>query len=706
MTKKDEGTVCRDQWYRYVYCRDRGHGDFVRKSDTCEDFFAGLQWSDADLAKLRAVKRPALTINKILSTMETIMGEQIENRSEVSFQPKSGSPAETAEALNRVWMHIAQQNQLQWVRSDVFADGLIRSRGFYDVRLDFDDNVFGEVMIDKINPKNVVVDPDAEDYDPDRWEDVFVTKWYSPNALAVLYGKDKAAALEDRTGSSYVWGFDSVELQRERFSGRGPDPRGIDAESDRGVSRHIRVLDRQHHVLDNVEHFVDPRSGDLRPIPDGWDRDRIALAMERYRLLTTKKLVKRRRWTVTADDILLHDDWSPYKHFTVVPYFPHFRYGRTIGKVENLLGPQELLNKSVSQELHVINTTANSGWKIKSGSLQNMTVEELEARGAQTGLVLELDDPASADKITPNQVPTGLDRLSFKAEEYIKSVSSVSDSMQGFDREDVAAKAIAAKQQRGAVTLIKPLDNLQRTDWLLARAVLDIVQCYYTEERTLRITKNSYTGEAEEFTVNQASPEGTIANDLTVGEYDIVITSVPARASLEDSQFEQAVSLRELGVPIPDAVLVENSRLQRKAEIVKQMDGDKNSPEAQKQAELQQRGAEAEVSEKEAQARQKQADAELKQAKAQKEAASVGQEQDSMAIEREKVAGQLQLQAAKNQGELELQRDKHAQEMVMERERHQMDMQLDREQREQQMAQQAAQASLANNSDTLSQETP
>jgi hypothetical protein len=704
MSAKDEGTVCRDQWYRYVYCRDRGHGDFVRKSDTCEDFFAGLQWCESDLAKLREVKRPALTINKILSTMETIMGEQIENRSEVSFQPKSGSPAETAEALNRVWMHIAQQNQLSWVRSDVFADGLIRSRGFYDVRLDFDDNVFGEVRIDKLNPKNVVVDPDAEDYDPDRWEDVFVSKWYSPNALAVLYGKDKAALLEDRTGSSYVWGFDSVELQRERFSGRGPDPRGGQSDSDHSVSRHIRVLDRQHHVLDKTEHFVDPRTGDLRPIPDGWDRDRIALALERYGLLTTEKLVQRLRWTVTADDVLLHDAWSPYKHFTVVPYFPHFRYGRTIGKVENLLGPQELLNKSVSQELHVINTTANSGWKIKSGALMNMTVEELEARGAQTGLVLELDNPASAEKITPNQVPSGLDRLSYKAEEYIKGVSSVSDSMQGFDREDVAAKAIAAKQQRGAVTLIKPLDNLQRTDWLLARAVLDMVQCYYTEERTLRITRNSYTGEAEEFTVNQVGAEGRIANDLTVGEYDIVITSVPARATLEDSQFEQAVSLRELGVPIPDSVLIENSRLQRKAEIVKQIEGDKDSPQAQAQAQLAQRGAEAEVAEKEAQARQKQADAQLKQAKAQKEAASAGQEQDSLQAEREKAAGQLQLQAAKDQGQLELAREKHQQELAMERERHTQDLELDRQARELQMAQQAAQTALASESDTLSQE--
>ena len=152
MSKKDHGVLARDQWYRYIYARDKGHTEFVRKADRCENFVAGKQWDELDLAALRRTRRPALTINKILATLETIMGEQIENRSEVSFQPKSGSPQETAEALNKIWMHIAQQNQLEWARSDVFLDGLIRSRGFFDVRLNFDDNAFGEVRISPENP--------------------------------------------------------------------------------------------------------------------------------------------------------------------------------------------------------------------------------------------------------------------------------------------------------------------------------------------------------------------------------------------------------------------------------------------------------------------------------------------------------------------------------------------------------------------------
>jgi hypothetical protein len=331
------------------------------------------------------------------------------------------------------------------------------------------------------------------------------------------------------------------------------------------------------------------------------------------------KLVRRIKWCVVADNFVLFEGWSPYKHFTPVPFFPHFRYGNTIGLVENLTGPQELLNKVSSQELHVVNTTANSGWKVKTGALTNMSIEELEQRGAETGLVIETNGDPDKDvqKIAPNQVPQGLDRISYKAEESIKTISGISDSMQGQDRADVAAKAIQAKRQAGSTNLVKPLDNLIRTDSIIARNILDLVQEFYTEERLITITKNAMTGETEDVAVNQATPEGTIINDLTLGEYSVVVSSVPMRETLEDSQFEQAMALREAGIQIPDEVLIDSSRLQRKAEIIKLMKGDQDSPEAQAQAELQRRMQEAETSLREGEAATKHADAGLKQAKTQ-----------------------------------------------------------------------------------------
>lgn len=648
-----------EQWNRYRYCRDNGHINFVKKADKCENFFAGLQWDQADLERLKSQKRPALTINKIISTVGTILGEQIQNRAEVLFRPKNGSPSEVADALTKVWMYISQENQLPWVRSDVFCDGIVRSRGFYDVRMGFNDSMKGEVEITQMNSKNVVIDPDAEEYDPDKWNDVFTTKWMTPMDIATLYSEDDAEELKTFADSMFMYGYDSIDNKRDRFGGsvlKETYYPGVELAKEQ--RRYIRVLDRQFRMLDKQLHFVDVETGDMRPVPAHWDRNKVAQLLENTggRINTTKKLVKRLRWRVTADTVVLHDEWSPYKHFTVVPYFPYFRYGNTIGIVENLLGPQEVLNKSSSQELHIINTTANSGWLIEGASLLNMSIEELEQKGAQTGLVIEyLKGAQPPQKISPNATPTGLDRISYKAEEAIKSISNVNDSMQGNDREDVAAKAIAYKQQRSSVNLTKINDNLQRTDYLLARNVLDLVQEYYTEERTLNITHDNVLREPETVAVNQPDPvSGVIENDLTIGEYDITISSTPHRDSLEDSQFEQGRALRELGIPIPDEFLIENSRLLRRAELIKAMNAAKESPEAQKQSQLQMADMEAEV-------QNKQADVQLKGAKAQQALAQAS-------------ANDPQLEAAKGQQEMALKREEH--QMDMEKMMMEMNMKL------------------------------
>src|SRR6478735_7520871 len=149
-------TVTLHQWMRYQHVRDNGHSDYVKKADKCNNYFMGLQWDPNDMALLQAQRRPALTINKIISTVSNVLGEQIHHRSDIAFQPRSGAPDKVAETLTKVFRQISDNNQLDWKRSDMFCDGIITSRGFLDVRLSFNDSMEGEVVIDNLNPKNVL----------------------------------------------------------------------------------------------------------------------------------------------------------------------------------------------------------------------------------------------------------------------------------------------------------------------------------------------------------------------------------------------------------------------------------------------------------------------------------------------------------------------------------------------------------------------
>jgi hypothetical protein len=609
------------QWYRYAWIRDQGHTQYCEKHDKCEKFFAGDQWSKADKAALNAIRRPALTINKIISTMSTVMGEQIYNRSEISFRARNGANPKTADVLTKVFKYISDRNQLDWKRSDMFADGIIGSRGYLDVRMSFNESLEGDVVIENVNPKNVLVDPDADQYDPDTWNEVLVTKWLTVDEIALLYSARDAELLKGKGESAFPYGYDSIDTFRDRFAGEHAwigSMYGFEGEAN--VNRCIRVIERQYKKLDRQLHFVYPKTGEARPVPANWDEERVKWLAREFDLKVIKKMAPRIRWTITADNVVLHDEWSPYKHFTIVPYFPYFRRGKTIGLVENLIDPQELLNKAESQNLHIINTTANSGWKVKAGSLTNMSIEELEERGAETGLVMEIngDPDKDAVKITPNSVPTGHDRLAYKAEEHIKGISNVNDSMAGQDREDVSGKLSQEKKKSGFTNLVKPLDSLVRSDFILARNTLDLVQEFMSTERILTITKDSVTGETEDFVINEMDiATGEIKNDLTIGEYTLVVTSVPQRETLEDSEFDQLVAMRkDLGVKIPDHVIVNASRLRNKNEVIKSMQGDADSPEGQMRKKLALRAEIAAVLKEEGEAKVKHEDANLRNAKA------------------------------------------------------------------------------------------
>lgn len=581
ISTSDYATV-QEQLDRYVYSRDNGHTLYSAKARVCENFFAGEQWDPDAKAKLARQRRPALTFNKVLPSAAAIFGEQLNNQADISFKATKNGVQETADALQKVFIQIGNANNTHYIESEVFADGVITSRGFFDARMNFDTNIFGEVDVSLCNPRNVVIDPDAEEYDPDGWKDVFLSKWLSLNDIEMLYGKRASQELGAKTSSDRYIGYDFMDTRPDTFAGEGHRF----PEDNSKYNRRWRQLERQHKQIQMKEHFVDMISGETRVIPDGMPREKIQLILQEFEVSIIKRKTECIKWTVTIDDVMVHNEESPYKHFTVVPFFPFFRRGRTIGLVENLLDPQELYNKVRSQELHIVNTTANSGWKVKTGALQNMSIEDLEERGAETGLIAELNDMDGLDKITPNTVPTGMDRISYNSAEDLKEISMASDSMRGFDRADVAAKAIAAKQAQGSSNYSKIFDNLNMTRMLLGRNILDMVQTFYTEPRLIHITGNAPGEQDETMMINEVSPEGEIARDLTLGEYSLVVTSVPARETFEETQFEQAVQLRELGIAIPDEVLVENSHLARKGELAAKMAGGPSEEEAALQKQL------------------------------------------------------------------------------------------------------------------------
>lgn len=633
----EQDFVTEQQWRAYTRARDAGHLDWVEEAREFDEYYVGNQWDSDTKATLNSQGRPYHTVNMVLSTINTITGEYIKSRQDISFQPMGkGAMPETATALRFLFKQIATNNKSEHLEKMMFMDGLIQDRGYIYYYLDFEDNIDGEIREEVIDPTDIILDPGAKDYDPRTWNEVFISRWMTPDEIGALYGVEHVQKMM-LVGANGTFGHDSLEWEAPNFGGEHYDSESFfqaEGEEVKRVKR-VRVIERQYRKLTRTAYFLDRKTGDLRRVPEGWDQERIQAFAEINQLEMFWKPERRIRVTITADKFLLHDDWSLFDQISIIPFFPYFRRGRPFGVVRNLVSIQDMMNKVSSQELHVVNTTANSGWVFQQGSLVNMDADDLRTQGSKTGLVLEVQQGYELpQKIQPNQIPTGLAEISSKAGVYFREVSGVNEAQMGQGRSD-SSKALDARRRGGLVQQEILFDNLDLTRKLRSEIMLEIVQRYYTETRLVQVIEKNEDGDdvPQEVAVNQPvmaiDPETMAAvhgirNDLTLGEYSVVISTVPRRDTYEEALFDQLFRMREVGVRIPDYVLVEASQLPDKKEVVeviKKMEGlaapTRAEIERAKQlADLELRLLAAQVRNEEAQSIEREAKAQALQAKA------------------------------------------------------------------------------------------
>jgi len=579
--------LAREQWDRYTTAMTRGHINYQREAKRNEDFYlgGGRQWDLEVKEALEAIGKPWLEENVIFPTVNTVLGYQTQSRMDIAYKPRGSDDQDISDVLSKLTMFIVDQNRFPWIESQVFADGMIQQRGYFDIRMNFDDNINGDIQITDLDPLDVIPDPDGKSANPDDWQDVTTTKWIPLDDIKIIYGPAKWRQVMNATegNSDADFGADEWGEERNKFS----DPGTFNSfYVDTADIIHVQILERQWYKLTSRHFFYDIETGDLYPVPDGMTKaERTKTAKAQGSEIITR-VVKRIRWTVSTKSTILHDEWSPYDHFTVVPFFPYFRRGKTVGMVDNLIKTQEMLNKTYSQILHVINTTANSGWTLEENTLTNMETEDLEDRGGETGLVLEYKaGRQKPEKIEPNQIPTGLKDMVTSGVDLVRLISGVSETFQGGKGPEVSGVAIQSRVHQSAIQLATPIDNLFRTRNMIAERLLKLIQQFYTAERSFVIThENTEEDENEEVTINeQVAETGDILNDVTVGKYDVVIADVPTQITFQNAQFQQAIEMRKFGVEIPDDEMIRMSTLARKQEIAKKVSGDPSEEQIQAQ---------------------------------------------------------------------------------------------------------------------------
>tara|TARA_R110002167_G_scaffold60282_5_gene170446 strand:- start:339 stop:2525 length:2187 start_codon:yes stop_codon:yes gene_type:complete len=634
---QDSIDVAKKNWNAYLRGHNAGHEDYVTEAKKFDKFYMGDQWSDSDIKSLESSGRPHLTINLILKIVNAFLGEQKKNRADLTFRPFRDATSDMAVLMSKLVEQILENNNFEFLEREVFSDGIIQDRGYFDVRINFDDNIFGDVEISALDPFEIIPDPDSKSYDPEDWNEVIKTSWVTLDDIEVAYGRDKREEVESyvRTEANSL-SSDSVRFDATRTFGdeEGFSPSISDVDGDTATIRAVRLIERQHRELTMCSYFVDAEAGDMSLIPHDMTPERAQELADANGLLVYEKLKKRIRWTVTTSNTVLHDEWSPYESLTIVPYFPYFRKGKASGIVRQLISPQEQHNKYESQMLHVVNTSANSGWLIQAGSLIDMNKDELAAKGAETGLVLEYARNATPpQKIQPNNVPSGLDRIAERTRMSVSDIAGLDPFVGDTQENTVGGNVVSRVQTRNMVQVQVPFDSLNLTRKLVGRKVLELVQDFYSEPRIFRVTNSEDMRDpTEDIMLNVVGPAGELINNTSVGKYDLMVTTRPARDTFQSAQFAEGLEMRAAGVMVPDDVIIRNSTLENKDKIadrVASLTG--QAPMSDEQAQQQQALAELEMQSMQLDLQKTQAEVQEIQSRAQEQFAKgaylIGREQ-------------------------------------------------------------------------------
>lgn len=548
------------------------HEAFVGHANRNVDFAADEQWSAADKAALAESGRPALTINRILPLLASIYGEFASMRSEFFFKGTRGGTRGVATKLSQVIRHILNENRYASdMRNDTFLDGIVTNRGFFVLSMGDDIDPLGGVQIENYDSRHVILPLQANKYDPSTWPEVFTVETWSRGEISDTFGEEKAEAcfaqndgdISDELAASGSFGF-----------AFGEDTNQPDEQED-GDNETRPVIVHEFRTRRPVWRFVDANTQDVLDVPvsDMTKEEAQAIAKQHGTLLE-KKQARAVKFRQFCGDILLREDWAPTDEFSVIPFFPYFIAGKSIGIVQPLISSQEQFNKLSSQELHIINTTANSGWQVEEGTLVSPTAEALETQGAKSGLVIVRRRGTSPlEKIQPNSIPTGIVQAAERASRNMQLVSNVNDGVLGHTGTNVAGKVVQEKKASMQASLQMVFDNFKRTEMVLARCIVKLIQAFYTETRVFRITEGRQQAEQSEaeVVINARDAAGAIVDDVSLGRYDVTVAFRPQQDVQNDAEFAEMVALREMGVAIPDHQIVARSHVDGAELIAKEM---------------------------------------------------------------------------------------------------------------------------------------
>jgi len=503
--------------------------DSTNRSEALQDirFAAGDQWPVEIQNSRNLEARPCLTINKIDAYVRQVTNQQRQQRPRIKVHPVNNlADYKIAQVLEGITRHIEVNSNADTAYDTAFDYAVRMGWGYWRINTKYvsEDSFDQEIYIDAIdNPFTVYFDPNSVRPDGSDAERCLVTTLLSKTIFKEMYpdADDGANFTHRSTGDGAASWVTKEDIRIAEFF---------------YVTREKAKL---YLLSDGSSGFADS------------DRFLERVAAAGLTVVDTRESFRRAvKWCkMTALEILEEKTWDG-KYIPIVPC-----YGAQVivddkrkkyGLVRFAKDPQRMYNFWRTSMTESIALAPKAKWLLAEGQDEGHE-NEWALANIKSSPVLRYKQkdiegqPAPAPvRLQPEPPPAGIMDAASAINMDLQMVLGILDPNQ-LPSGNISGKALQGQQSQTDLSNFHFYDNLTRSIKHTGKILLDLIPKIYDTQRVMRIIGSD--GQPDMTTINEQTAVGEVLNDVTVGEYDVVMDTGPGFQSKRQQAVEAMMPL-------------------------------------------------------------------------------------------------------------------------------------------------------------------
>jgi hypothetical protein len=489
--------------------------DTMNRQEALEDlkFGGGDQWP-VELQNSRNLEsRPVITVNKVDNYCRQVCNQQRQQRPRIKVHAtNTHEDMIDAQTIQGIIRHIEINSNADHAYDNAFEYAVRMGWGYVRIRTDYvsEDSFDQEIFIDPVdNPFTVYFDPNSIAPDGSDADRCLITTMMPKKEFSKLYpgfSVDSGTSFTQRgTGDSQSEWITKEDIRLAEYFYT------------------VREKATLYQLSDGTATFAEDKDLFARLAAAG-----ITIEGKRDSYKKTIKYCK-----LTGVEVIEEGTW-PGKYIPIVPvYGRHIVIGdkrKKFGMIRYAKDPQRMYNFWQTSITEGVALAPKAKWLLAEGQDEGHENDWAQAniksfpvlRYKQTDIE---GRPAPVPvRLQPEPPQAGVMAAAAGVNEDIKSIMGIFDPAQ-LGQGNISGKALNGQQQQVDLTNFDYYDNLTRTMAHIGKICLDLMPKIYDTERVMRIIGDD--GKPDLLMINQRDSVGRVLNDMTVGQYDVVMETGP-----------------------------------------------------------------------------------------------------------------------------------------------------------------------------------